>query len=234
MFATTWVDRDRKYFIGTCEGTTPGNPEYRIRWRQLDDLTTNEPPLRMLMEIPMPKIVEAYFGFASKIDQLNSQRQKQLEMEKYVRTKDWSKRVGLSILSMCIIDAMNFHQQCKPDEETDRDPHEWFSRLAEELIDNKIDSRVSTRRAAAAASASAPQQQSATRTMHPDMIPGLTPVKEKNTKGFAKQRWCRECKNFRATTQCRVCSFEEGAPVYVCNTKSGRNCWNDHYADHHA
>ena len=124
MFATTWVDRDCKYFIGTREESDPGMPDYHVRWRQLQDMRINEAPVCMMMEIPMPKIVESYFSFCSKIDGLNSQRQKQLEMERFIRTKDWWKRVSISFISTCMVDATNFHQLCKPYDETDTDLHD--------------------------------------------------------------------------------------------------------------
>ena len=232
LVAAMWVDRDRKFFVGTCEGTDPGEPQYRVRWRQMDDVATNVEPVRLMMEIQQPKLVESYFGFCSKIDELNKQRQNDLEIEKYVRTHDWWKRLGTSILAMCVVDD----QQCKPLRDTDRDSNEWFSLLAEEMIDNNIDGiGVATRRSNTATQTANASPRSGPPATAANEHHGLTPCKIKNNRGNTKQGWCKICRK-KCITMCRTCTRRGvlQGPFWLCNTKSGRNCWNDHYSEKHA
>ena len=233
LIATMWVDRDRKFFIGTCEGSDPGNPQYRMRWRQLDDVETNATPVRLMLEVPQPRMVESYFGFCSRIDELNRQRQTDLEMEKYVRTNDFSKRLGTSILSMCMVDAMNLHQQCKPYAETDCNSHEWFSLFAEELIDNDIDGIGATTRSQRRSSGDTTTSPTPNARSIPTNL-GLTPNKERDRRGFTKQGRCKIC-NIKATTMCRTCTEDDDhkRPFWLCSTRSKRNCWNDHKSEKH-
>ena len=202
----------------------------------MEDVATNVEPVRLMMEIQQPKLVESYFGFCSKIDELNKQRQNDLEIEKYVRTHDWWKRLGTSILAMCVVDAMNLHQQCKPLRYTDRDSNEWFSLLAEEMIDNNVDGiGVATRRSNTATQTANASPRSGPPETAANEHHGLTPCKIKNNRGNTKQGWCKICRK-KCITMCRTCT-RRGVlqdPFWLCNTKSGRNCWNDHYSEKHA
>ena len=238
LMAIMWVDRDRKYFIGTCEGSNPGMPQYRVRWRQVENGDSNADPVRLMMEIKQPRMVESYYSFCGIIDQLNKQRQSDLEMEKYVRTNDWSKRVNLSILSMCMVDAMNLNQQCKHQSSIDKHAHEWFSKLAEEMIDNDLDG-VSTRSRSANNTPSPQAQRNDENNHHADADEppaALTPCKERNSRGHSKQGWCKVCRNKKVTTMCRTCTrnHDYEAPFWVCNTNSDRGCWDTHFHSEHA
>ena len=104
LLAFVWVDRDRRYFIASCSSLQEGRPQVRQQWRQLvKDLTT--PPEKMELVIPQPIAVETYYAVCSKVDQLNRDRQSTLSIERKFKTLDWSMRVNLTILSMCIVDA---------------------------------------------------------------------------------------------------------------------------------
>jgi hypothetical protein len=48
---------------------------------------------------------ELYYDISGKIDQHNRDRQATLAIEKKIKTHDWAKRVNLTILSMCLVDA---------------------------------------------------------------------------------------------------------------------------------
>ena len=114
-----------------------GEPQYRKRWRQAEDDPFAEVTKKEI-EIPQPKLVETYYSVASKIDRHKKQRQNDLELERYVRTHQWWKRVCLSIFGMIVVDTMNFHQSCSAN--TDPNPHTWISELATKLINNKLNS----------------------------------------------------------------------------------------------
>ena len=53
---------------------------------------------------------KTYYDICGAIDQHNRQRQAKLELEHYIWTEDWWKRVALGIDSMAYIDARNIHQ----------------------------------------------------------------------------------------------------------------------------
>ena len=65
----------------------------------------NAPPDRVDLEIPQPKAAEIYYDTTSSIDQHNRCRQDDLSIEWKLGTWDWSKRVNLSILGMCVVDS---------------------------------------------------------------------------------------------------------------------------------
>lgn len=100
LMAVAWVDRDRRYFISTCLSTLPGSQINRVRWRQ-----TSIGPQRISFSISQPKVTEIYYQACSRIDRLNRCRQDDLCLERKFVTQDWSKRVNLSILGMCIVDS---------------------------------------------------------------------------------------------------------------------------------
>ena len=137
LLAVLWVDQQRRYFIGNTEGVINGEPQYRKRWRQAEDDPFAEATKKEI-EIPQPKLVETYNSITRKIDHHNKKKQNDLELERYVRTHQWWKRVCLSIFGMIVVDTMNFHQSCSAN--TDPNPHTWISELATELIDNTLNS----------------------------------------------------------------------------------------------
>jgi len=92
LLAVLWVDRERRYFISNTEGVSSGEPQYRRRRRQAEDDPFAESTKKEI-EIPQPKMIETYYSVASKIDQHNKQCQNHLELECYVCTYQWWKRV---------------------------------------------------------------------------------------------------------------------------------------------
>ena len=138
--ALMWVDRDRRYFISNAQSMEQAEAIYRIRWRQIDS-RANADAERHEFSIEQPDMVKCYYDTCAEIDRHNRRRQDDLEIERTIRTKDWSKRVNTSIFGMIIVDTMNFHQACVHQNEIDSTPDDFFNYLAEEMIDNTLDNR---------------------------------------------------------------------------------------------
>ena len=56
-----------------------------------------------------------------------------------MNTKEWWKRVCLSILGMILVDTCNFHQACVHASDIDSDPDSFWTGSAEEMVDNQLD-----------------------------------------------------------------------------------------------
>ena len=100
-----WLDRERRYFISTTSSLAEGAPCRRIRYRQQESVESNVEPIRMEVLIKQPKAAEEYYLANDKVDQHNRHRQSGVMLEKKILTRDWSKRLNDSILSMCLVDA---------------------------------------------------------------------------------------------------------------------------------
>ena len=133
-----WFDRDRRYFVANTETMEQAEPIFRIRWRQVDS-TTNAEPERQELTLKQPSLVKCYYDTFSSIDRHNKQSQDDLELERTVNTKDWWKRVCLSIVGMILVDKCNFHQACVHPSDIDSDPDTFWTGLAEEMVDNQLD-----------------------------------------------------------------------------------------------
>ena len=87
--------------------------------------------------------MEVYYRTCGVIDQHNRHRQDNLKTEKKLETKKWDMRVNLTIFSMIVVDTWLVYSQATGSTELQS---ELYVRLAEELIDNNIDSRPQHRR----------------------------------------------------------------------------------------
>ena len=77
------------------------------------------------------------------MDQHNQHRQDNLKSEKKLETKKWDMRVNLTIFSMIVVDTWLVYSQVMGSTVLQS---EFFVCVAEELIDNNIDSRPQQRR----------------------------------------------------------------------------------------
>ena len=96
----------------------------------------------MELEIPQPQAAELYYDACAIIDRHNRCRQDDLMLERKLGTMDWSMRVNTSLLGMCIVDAWYAYSQCTKTRgaKTEEKQQDFYSFLAEELIDNNYDS----------------------------------------------------------------------------------------------
>jgi hypothetical protein len=147
--AFVWVDRERRYFIATTGGVTNGNPTQRSRWRQITDksIDENAHPEYVTFNINQPVSAEIFYSANAKIDQHNRCRQDGLKLETKWETKRWDMRVNMSILGMIIVDSWQLYKKawletsfCRGSDRNETQ-HQYYSWLAEELIDNTYDTR---------------------------------------------------------------------------------------------
>ena len=132
LMAFAWVDRDRRYFISSHSNLREAAPLQRVRWRQINP-NTNEDPVKQTISIKQPSCSKRYYERCGMIDCHNRTRQDDLRLERKYVTHDWSKRVNMSIFGMVVVDAYLAHKACTGSDET---PHVFFSRLADQMIDH--------------------------------------------------------------------------------------------------
>ena len=183
-------------------------------------------PKKVELVIPQPKMVEMYYKGNDTIDHLNRQRQDDLKIERKVRTKLWWKRVNTSIWGMIVGDSMNVHQGCAPQHKVDRDPDFWLSGLTHEMIDNNLDFTSTRSRSSTSPTGEDSRGDNYSAT--------LTPSKKWTANGWIRQGRCRE--NYclqKSTLTCRACSEQLKQPFFLCNTRSGRNCFALHCNEFH-
>ena len=142
MLSFIWMDQDRRYFIASASSLDSGILYSQKRWRQVL-LELDALPENVELTIPQPKATEVYYRTCSAFDQHNRHRQDNLKTEKKLETKKWDMRVNLTIFSMIVVDTWLVYSQVTGSTELQS---EFNVCLAEELIDNNIDSRPQRRR----------------------------------------------------------------------------------------
>ena len=203
---------------------------------------------RVNIETAQPELVEMYYGICALVDQHNRSRQANLKLETKLHTKDWATRLNLSIVGICTVDAWKLWkalQEEDPDESTHISEHEFYLKLAEEMVFNTLDQsrHPSPVRAARAATFEAltPTLVPTTRTKRKkvgadeDGNPIFQPTNE-TYQGRCKGDNC----NKKTIFVCSVCRAIEDADVHFCNpTAPGKrkacNCtaWVDHINSKH-
>ena len=236
LLAVMWVDRERRYFVSNTETMEGVEPIFRIRWRQVDS-TLNAEPERQELTLEQPSLVKCYYDVCSSIDRHNKQRQDDLELERSVNTKDWWKRVSLTIFGMILVDTCNFHQACVHPSDIDKNPDTFWTGLAEEMVDNKLDGRsLRTRRTDVAASDSWSCINIATH---------LTPTTERKRKkngeltNYTLQGNCRICRK-KTSYVCSACEIQRKdnpnirrQKPWFCHKKHRRSCFSQHLEKMH-
>ena len=136
MLLFIWMDRDCHYFVTSVSLLDSGILYSQNRWCQvlweLDALPEN-----VELTILQPKAMEVYYMTCGVIDQHNRHRQDNLKTKKKLEMKKWDMRVNLTIFSMIVVDTRLVYSQATGSTELQS---EFYVHLAEELIDNNIDS----------------------------------------------------------------------------------------------
>jgi hypothetical protein len=246
MLAFCWMDRDRRYFISSASSLQPGRAYTRHRWRQVSD-ELNAAPERVELEIPQPQAAELYYDACGMIDRHNRCRQDDLMLERKLGTMDWSMRVNTSLLGMCIVDAWYAYSQCTknrgPNANTGCEKQkDFYSFLAEELIDNNYDS-VGRRGNRENATDAGPQLVTVNGLARCGIEAHLSPTKRRRiekgvTTNGLYQGKCRICKK-KTVFVCSACKdanedgILHGKEVWLCMNKQGETCFIDHLSDKH-
>ena len=131
------MDWECHYFDASVSSLDSGIPYSHNRWCQVS-LELDALPENVELTIPQPKAMEVYYRTCGVIDQHNRHHQDNLKTEKKLETKKWDMRVNLTIFSMIVVDTWLVYSQATGSTELQS---EFYVRLAEELIDNNIDSR---------------------------------------------------------------------------------------------
>jgi hypothetical protein len=238
LLAFVWMDRDRRNFISSCSSLQEGREFVRNRWRQIDT-TPDADAENIDLTVPQPKAAETYYSVCGKIDQHNRHRQSTLSLENKIETHDWSKRVNMTIVGMCMVDSYLAFKQCTGSTENQKD---YYAYLSEELIDNSYDrvgvtsrrmrSGVQVSPTAAAAVDLASGAPRAGASIH------LTPTKKKRKRtdgtvtNHALQNKCRECRK-KTKYCCSVC-LDNRKETWLCYSETGRTCFVNHIDHEHS
>ena len=142
MVSFVWMDWDHRYFITSASSLDSGIPYSWNRWCQVS-MELDALPENVELTIPQPKGMEVYYRTCGVIDQHNRHHQDNLKTEKKLETKKWDMRVSLTIFLMIVVDTWLVYSQATGSTELQS---EFYVHLAEELIDNNINSRLQRRR----------------------------------------------------------------------------------------
>ena len=239
MLSFVWMDRDRRYFIASASSLDSSIPYSRNRWRQVS-LELDALPENVELTIPQPKAAEVYYRTCGVIDQHNRHRQDNLKTEKKLETKKWDMRVNLTIFSMIVVDTWLVYSQATGSTELQS---EFYVHLAEELIDNNINSRPQRRRNSGEdGSDSNDESPVMTRTgrVRAGVSCHLTPTKR------CRRTWdgvltaqrlqgrCIECGK-KTTYLCSACidMDDESKTPWLCHTEKQPACFANHYKHTH-
>jgi Transposase IS4 len=241
LLALVWNDRERRYFVASTSSFQEGQPQVRHRWRQLvSDLTT--PPTCIEVVVPQTAITELYFAACGKIDQHNRDRQATLGLERKFKTHDWSMRVNMSILSMCIVDSWRVWSRiCSEEQERNKETQKaYYGNLAAELIDNNFDQvgGVARRRS---------RNDDDEDPVDVDLIDPMTGLarsgdgvylrrctRKRKNDNHVHQGRCLVCK-VKTSYVCAKCVDDDNAirQPWVCNPETGRMCFATHRMQKH-
>ena len=239
MLSFIWMDQECRYFIASASSLDSGIPYSHNRWHQVS-LELDALPENMELTIPQPKVTEVYYRTCGVIDQHNRHHQDNLKTEKKLETKKWDMRVNLTIFSMIVVDTWLVYSQVTGSTELQS---EFYLRLAEELIDNNIDSRLQCQRNSGEdGSDSNDESPVMTRTgrVHTGVSCHLTPTKRRRCTRDGEltvqrlQGHCIECGK-KTTYLCSACmdNDDESKTQWLCHTEERPACFANHYKHTH-
>ena len=239
MLSFVWMDRDRRYFIASASSLDSGAPYSRNRWCQVS-LELDALPENIELTIPQPKAAEVYYRTCGVIDQHNRHRQDNLKTEKKLETKKWDMRVNLTIFSMIVVDTWLVYSQATGSTELQS---EFYVRLAEELIDNNIDSRPQRQRNSVENGSDSNDESpvmSRTGRVRAGVSCHLTPTKHRRRTAGGEltvqrlQGRCIECGK-KTTYLCSACmdKDDESKTPWLCHTEKRPACFANHYTHTH-
>ena len=239
MLSFVWMDRDRRYFVASASSLDSGVPYSRNRWRQVS-LELDALPENVELTIPQPKAAEVYYRTCGVIDQHNRHRQDNLKTKKKLETKKWDMRVNLTIFSMIVVDTWLVYSQATGSTELQS---EFYVRLAEELIDNNIDSRPQRQRNSGENGSDSNDESpvmSRTGRVRAGVSCHLTPTKRRRRTAGGEltvqrlQGRCIECGK-KTTYLCSACmdKDDESKTPWLCHTEKRPACFANHYKHTH-
>jgi Transposase IS4 len=235
LLAFVYCDRDRHYFISSCSNLTAGSPISRQCVQQIEEVETNADPERVHITLDVPKAAEIYYSTCGKIDQHNRCRQDTLNLEKKLETKEWHRRVNMSIFGMVVVDSWMLYKGCTGGEKMGQ--MEYYKALINNLIDNPYFSSPAPR-IRAPMSASSVSSSLTVGTFGSSIH--LTPTKRKSGSAESKgnkrmQHRCRLCphKTVMVCSICRQLPELGDSHVAYCAPTTERACFHQHVCNIH-
>jgi len=226
LMASMWADRNRRFFVATAGSARPGAPCEQLRWRQLDGGAE-----RIAVPVPQPEVAEIFYGCCARIDRHNRCRQDDLRLEHKLGTHEWSQRVNISLLGVCIVDAWLLHSGARGPASLKQAA--FYEDLASGLIDNTFDSTGARPRAATGDTNPTPP-------LGYGLGVHLTPTTKRRHPSaggagvFLAQRRCCVCSTQTSTLVCSECRQpDSGREMFVCGAKTGRNFFASHVLSAH-
>ena len=239
MLLFIWMDRECCYFIASVSSLDSGIPYSHNRWHQVS-LELDALPVNVELTIPQPKVTEVYYRTCGVIDQHNQHRQDNLKTENKLETKKWDMRVNLTIFLMIVVDTWLVYSQATGSTELQS---EFYVCLAEELIDNNIDSRPQHRRNSGEDGSDSNDEapvMTHTGRVRAGVICHLTPTKcrrrtrDREVTAQRLQGCCIECGK-KTTYLCSACmdNDNESKTPWLCHTEKRPACFTNHYKHTH-
>ena len=238
MLSFIWMDRDHHYFIA-CVIVRFWHSVFSEQWCQVS-LELDALPENVELTIPQPKVTEVYYRTCGVIAQHNRYRQDNLKTEKKLETKKWDLRVNLTIFLMIVVDTWLVYSQVMGSTELQS---EFYVHLAEELIDNNIDSQPQRRRNSGEDGSDSNDESpvmTCTGRVHAGVSCHLTPTKHCCRTGDGEltvqrlQGHCIECGK-KTTYLCSACmdNDDESKTPWLCHTEKQPACFASHYKHTH-
>ena len=231
--AYVWMDRERRYFISTAMSVARGNDFIRYRWRQVDKAPNAEPE-RVELRIQQPESTQVYYDSCGKIDQHNRHRQDTLRIEKKFETHRWDMRVNMTLLSVCFVDSWLLYSKATETNETQK---QFYTGLAEEMIDNRRSGRERTMAGVGVGTTTVNHHSSSNPSgLHIHVSPTKDYRKDgdgKNTPNRQQGR-CKVCMK-KTTHVCSECNAQNNnTSAWICHPKSSRSCFTEHITKKHS
>ena len=239
MLSFVWMDWECCYFVASASSLDSGIPYSRNRWCQVS-LELDALPENMELTIPQPKVMEVYYQTCGVVDQHNQHHQDNLKTKKKLETKKWDMRVNLTIFLMIVVDTWLVYSKAMGSTELQS---EFYVFLAEELIDNNIDSWPQHQRNSGEDGSDSNDESPV--MMHTGRVCTgvschLTPTKCRCRTGDGEltaqrlQGCCIECGK-KTTYLCSACmdSDDESKTPWLCHTEKRPACFANHYKHTH-
>jgi len=186
------------------------------------------------LTVPQPPVAETSYCCCSQIDRHDRCRQDALQIEHKLVTHDWSIRVNLSLLGMCIVDSLLLYSGARG-AAAGLNQNEFYEDLAEQLIENTFETVGMRPRGDAGATAGEVEPV----PLRYGVGIHLTPTRKRRTGSSTKdwehraQRTCRVCDVPGTSWVCSGCRDSEFVDVFYCGPRTGRSCFDKHMREVH-
>jgi len=229
LIALMCVEREQRYFISSTSISMPGEPYDHVRWRQMPENAE-----QFALSFKPHQVAQAYYECCAQTDRRTRCRQNDLRLEHKLATHDWSMRVNLSLLGMCIVGSSPMYSGARGATAI-LTQKQFYEDLAAQLIDNTFDT-VGVR--ARATSAAEPVGQVGAPIRYGVGI-HLTPTRKRRNGASAgdgdqrAQRTCRVCKRLNSSHVFSGFRVGDDGDMFLCGPKRGRSCFDVYLRDVH-